>query len=87
MKKIIAVKVIKDLPGIPAGTELRKPKTESGCGFRNTWMTPACVNDEGSYLPSYGYLHFDEWMVIKFPEFFEVTFCCCCTCSCHSEGG
>lgn len=87
MKKIVAVEVIKDLPGAPAGTVLKKPLCPPGSGFANLWMTPDCMGDEGHYIASYSYLHYEEHMIERYPDFFKVEYCCCCECKCHQEGG
>jgi hypothetical protein len=81
MKHITEVIVKTDLPGIKAGTVLRKPL--SG-GYINDFMSPECISEEGEYIPSQSFLHWSQSTVEKYPDFFEAV---PCGCKCADCGG
>jgi len=78
-KNILYVKTLKELPGVPMGTILKKPTSGKWTG---DWMSPECIDKEGKYIISYEWSHFSDGKVDKFPDFFQKVYCECKCCHC-----
>lgn len=84
-KEIVKVVLLKDIPGAKAGTILEKPTHKNHCGFNDTYMTPECIDHDGSYKPSYSHLHWTEMFILKYPDFFSVEYCEGCSNCCKKK--